>query len=92
MSDVNIKLDTLQALHTTHAILECITAMNTKADALPQDGNGAQIMRENAKTLEGVAVQLSKGLAEKGIDMPFLFKSTHDGRFDECVEAIANKR
>ena len=76
MSDVKIQLDTHQALHTTHAILECITAMNTKADALPQDGNGAQILRENAKTREGVAVQLHKGLAEKGIDMPFLFKST----------------
>ena len=46
MSDVKIQLDTHQALHTTRAILECITAMNTKADALPQDGNGAQIMRE----------------------------------------------
>ena len=76
MSDINIQLDTHQALHTTHAILECITAMNTKADALPRGGDEAEIMRENAKTLEGVAIQLSKGLAEKGIDMPFLFKST----------------
>ena len=75
--NIQIQLDQFEALHATKAILDCVTALNTKASALnrTQDFEEASIMRENAKTLEGIAVKLSKGLANEGVDLPFVFKA-----------------
>ena len=75
MSNIQINIDGQEALHTMKALCDAASRLNYQADAFnqSQDWDEASLARDHAKTLKGVASQLSKACWGVGLKAPFTF-------------------
>lgn len=88
MNDIQINLDAHEALHTMKALCDAVSKLNYQADAFnqSQDWDEAFLARDQAKTLEGVAKQLSKACWAEGMKAPFAFyQGSPSARQSGCV-------